>query len=63
MDRKSHFDCEIYAWGFKHNMHDFSYMILSNLKGNSEKGDGKIVLTQLAKTPQDRTMANKGGNL
>ena len=51
LDRKSNFNCEIYAWGFKENMHDFSHEILSNLKG------------QLAKTPQARTMANKGGNL
>ena len=43
LDKKSHFNCEIYAWGFKRNMHNFSHIILSNLKGNSEEGDGKII--------------------
>ena len=55
LDRKSHFNCEIYAWGFKRNMHNFSHIILSNLKGNSEEGDGKIVFdtTRQNTTGQD----------
>ena len=43
LDRKSHFNCKIYDWVFKQNMHNFSHIILSNLKGNIEERDGKIV--------------------
>ena len=36
-------------------MHDFSHIILSNLKGNNEEGDGKIVFdtTRQNTTGQD----------
>ena len=57
LDKKSHFNCEINAWGFRRNMRDFSNIIVSNLKVNMEKEMEKLFLTQLAKTPQDRTMA------
>ena len=55
LDRKSHFNCEMYAWGFKQNMHNFSHKILSNLKGNIEEGDEKIVFDTTCKktTGQD----------
>ena len=61
LDRKSHINCEIYAWGFKRNMHNFSHIILSNLKGNSEEGDEKIVFdtTCLNTTGQDHVKKSR----
>ena len=44
-------------------MHDFSHNLVK-LKGQIMKKEmEKIVLTQLAETPQARTMAKEGGNL
>ena len=63
LDRKSNFNCEIYDWWFAQNMHDFSNIILSYLKGNSEEGGGKIVSDATCKNTTGQDHVKKGGNL